>query len=284
MRDHMGRILSLGSSTLLNASPVDTVKAAAVGAFAAVGIRVTGRSPGDGSATVAGNGPAIRQLQRLSDDRGVEITHVAAYWVTPDLALTDFQPVIDTAAELGAGMIVVNCGYADEARFVSFLASYCEAADRCGLRLVLEFMPYSGARTLEQAARMVDLAGRRNLGLMVDPLHLARSGGKPADLKGIAPDRIDIVQLCDAPLELPAGVELRTEALAGRQYPGEGALPLHELLDAVPPHVQIDVEAPCSHHAGLAPEEQARLTAAACRRFMAAYLAHRQETGQSATG
>jgi sugar phosphate isomerase/epimerase len=262
-------ILSLGSSTLFNASPVETVLAAAAGAFDAVGVRLTGRAPADGGAAVAGNGPAIRELRRVRDDCGVAITHVTSYWVTPDLALACFLPVIDAAAELGAGKIVVNCGYPAEGPFVSFMASYCGAAHKNGLKLVLEFMPYSGARTLEQAARMVGAAGQPNFGLMIDPLHLARSGGTPADVRVLAPGLVEMVQLCDAPLAKPGAADLRTEALTDRLYPGEGELPLHELLDAVGPGVQIDIEAPCRKHAGLPPADQARRTAAACRRFLA---------------
>jgi sugar phosphate isomerase/epimerase len=264
-------ILSLGPSTLFNASPIETVDAAAAGGFDAVGVRVTGRKHGDGSAAVVGNISLIRNLKRRRDDSGVAITHVTAYWVTPDLTLAEFLPVIDTAAELGAGMIVVNCGYADEARFVSFMAAYCDAAARSGLKLVLEFMPFSGAKTLEQGVRMIEETARPNLGLLVDALHVARSGGAPADLKKVDPRLIYMVQLCDAPLEKPAGLELRAEALTDRLYPGEGGLPLHELLDAVAPEVQIDAEIPCRRHAALSPQEQGRMTGEACRRFLAAY-------------
>jgi sugar phosphate isomerase/epimerase len=269
-RNRMGN-LSLGSSTLFNASPVETVAAAAAGGFDAVGVRVAGRRPGDGGTPVIGNAAAIRDLCRRRDDAGIAITHVTAYWVTPELSLPDFLPVVDAAAALGAATIVVNCGDPDEARFASFLASYCEAAARHRLALALEFMPYSDAKTIEQAARMVRRAAQSNLGLMIDPLHLARSGGTPADVRRVEPGLIHMVQLCDAPLAPPAAAELRHEALADRLYPGEGGLPLHELLDAVPPQVQLDVETPCRQHAGLAPDEQARIAGAKCRRFLATH-------------
>ncbi len=271
-------ILSLGPSTLFNASPIETINAAAAGGFDAVGIRVTGRKHGDGSVAVTGNAALIRELRRRRDDTEIAITHVTTYWVTPELTLAEFLPVIDTAAELGAGMIVVNCGYDDEARFVSFMAAYCEAAAQSRLKLMLEFMPFSGAKTLEQGVRMIEKTGQPNLGLMVDPLHLARSGSVPADLKKVDPGLIYMVQLCDAPLEKRVDLELRVEALTDRLYPGEGGLPLHELLDAVPPDVQIDVEAPHQSHARLAPDEQGRMTGEACRRFLDDYFSSRGRT------
>ncbi len=265
-------LLSLGNSTLFKATPAETVTAAAAGGFDGVGVRVAGRRPGDGSTPLIGNAAAIRDLRRRRDDAGIEITHVTAYWVTPELSPADFLPVIETAAELGAGMIGVNCGDPDEDRFVSFMARYAEAAAGHRLKLALEFMPYSNAKTIGQAARMARRAAQPNFGLMIDPLHLARSGGTPADLRGVEPDRIYMVQLCDAPLDPPSDAELRTEALANRLYPGEGGLPLHDLLDAVGPQVQIDAEIPCARHAGLAPNDQARVTGEKCRRFLATHI------------
>jgi sugar phosphate isomerase/epimerase len=264
-------ILSLGPSTLFNATPIETLEAAAAAGFDAVGIRVAGRKPGDGATPVAGDAAAVRELKRRRDATGIRITHVTAYWAAPETPLEQFLPVIDAAAELGAEMIVLNCGYDDEAAFVAFMAAYGEAAAGRGLKLALEFMPYSGAKTLEQAVRMIRAARGNNLGLMLDPLHLARTGGTPAEVKATDPALVYIVQLCDAPPHKPAGIDLRTEALTARLYPGEGGLPLHDFLDAVSPDVQVDVEAPHQAHAGLAPVEQARMTALKCRPFLAAY-------------
>lgn len=269
------RILSLGNSTLFKASPVEVIGAAAAGGFQSVGVRVTGRVPGDGGPTVIQDASTLRELQRRRDDAGISITHVTAYWVTAELGLADVLPVIDTAAALGAGMIGANCGNPDEARFVSFMAAYCEAAAKCRVKLVLEFLPYSGVKTLQQAIRVIRAVSQPNLGVMVDPLHLARSGGAPADVKRVEPGLIYMMQLCDAPLEKPADLELRDEALTNRLYPGEGALPLYDLLDAIPADVQIDVEAPCRSHAGLPPDEQGRIAGEKSRRFLAAYVASR---------
>jgi hypothetical protein len=77
----------------------------------------------DGSTPVAGNAAAIRDLCRRRDDAGIAITHVTAYWVAPSLSLPDYLPVIEAAAGLGAGTIVVNCGDPIEDRFVAFLAA-----------------------------------------------------------------------------------------------------------------------------------------------------------------
>ena len=86
-----------------------------------------------------------------------------------------------------------------------------------GLKLALEFIPYSEAKTIEQARRLIGLTGQPNVGILVDSLHLDRSGGTPADIAGIEPELIYFAQLCDAGLPRPTTPEaLRTEAIEAR--------------------------------------------------------------------
>src|SRR5207249_1674731 len=104
-------------------------------------------------------------------------------------------------------------------------------------------------RTLADAVRVVDRAGRPEGAVLVDALHLQRSGGTPADVAALAPQRLPYCQLCDAPAEpvWSGGAQVLTEAPAdalavalteartGRLMPGDGELPLRDLVDALPP-------------------------------------------------
>jgi sugar phosphate isomerase/epimerase len=53
-------------------------------------------------------------------------------------------------------------------------------------------------RTLSDAAVLVGESGG---GIIIDPLHLQRSGGTPADVRSLDPKLIAYCQLCDAPLD-----------------------------------------------------------------------------------
>ena len=75
-----------------------------------------------------------------------------------------------------------------------------------------------------------------NGAVLVDTLHLARSGGSPDDLRAVPSRLLPYLQVADAPAA-PPGPErdtLREEALHGRLLPGEGELPLEATLAAVP--------------------------------------------------
>jgi sugar phosphate isomerase/epimerase len=101
--------------------------------------------------------------------------------------------------------------------------------DRCadlfaarGVRLALEFIPYSSVRTLAEARDVCARAGFERCGLLVDTWHLARSGGAPADLTDLGPEEIACVQVADA---APSpGADLGVESRQGRLLPGDGVV------------------------------------------------------------
>lgn len=125
------------------------------------------------------------------------------------------------------------------------LAAVCDVAATYGLGVDIEFMGWRRVDSLGEAIRVLEAAQVRNGGVLIDALHLARTGGSPADLKAVSPGLIRSVQICDAPAAGPcdeAGV-IR-EARSGRLPPGEGELPLPELVAALPAEAAISVEVP----------------------------------------
>lgn len=103
----------------------------------------------------------------------------------------------------------------------------------------------------------------------MDALHLHRSGGTPADLATRRDVPILLAQLCDARSQSPPRHRLREESLGDRLYPGQGALPLADLLAALPAGVPITVEAPVAADIDLSALERAERAAAALAALLA---------------
>jgi sugar phosphate isomerase/epimerase len=114
------------------------------------------------------------------------------------------------------------------------------ACDRAGaadptITVVCEFLPMFPLATLADAARVVREAGRPNAGILVDNLHLRSSGAVPADVAAFDRALFPYVQIADAPRVAPHGAAaLYEEALHGRSWPGDGELPIAELLTVLP--------------------------------------------------
>ena len=157
----------------------------------------------------------------------------------------------------------------DEARLVDNLGRLAGIAAAHGLGIAFEFMPFTQVRSLAQALRIKDQVAAPNLRLLIDALHVSRSGADMRALPKLGSDVVGYVHLCDAPAELPPPEGLRDEARLDRFDPGEGALPLDDFLDAMPDDVPIGVEAPCRAYAHLPPVERGRRAGEATRAFLA---------------
>lgn len=108
-------------------------------------------------------------------------------------------------------------------------AGVCDRAAEHGLLVQIEFMSMSSLRTLADAWAVVEAAGRSNGGILLDSWHFFRTGTL-ADLEAVPAERIFGLQISDA-LRKPHADPAHDTAT--RLMPGDGELPLHDLLVAL---------------------------------------------------
>ena len=242
-------MLSLSPLTVLPCSPLEQIEAAAAAQFDAVGIRLVPVLSTD--IDVMKDAALQRSIVRALAAINMPVLEIEVVRVGPDTDVREFEPLLQFGADIGARNLAVTAlpraeyRKSDDARLAQRLAALGDLAMRYRIRPMIEFMVFRGIATIEDAQRLIGLAGHENLGICVDALHLQRSGGSPASLRGIDPESICCVQLCDASAVAPPVEEIPKEARFGRLYPGEGGLPLGELLAAVPPDIPLSVEVPC---------------------------------------
>ncbi len=184
-------------------------------------------------------------LNRLLEDEQITLYDVEFIPVTPDIDVTAYEPMFEAAAALGARCVTVSGDDPDPGRLSGNLAKLGELAAFFGLRVDLEFMRWRHVGTLAQGRAAIERAASSNLALLVDALHLSRSGGSPQELQGLPQGMVQAVQLCDAPCVAPVGDEaIIFEARNGRLPPGEGALPLSDLLQVLSADTALSVAMP----------------------------------------
>jgi sugar phosphate isomerase/epimerase len=108
-------------------------------------------------------------------------------------------------------------------------AGVCDRAADHGLLVQIEFMSMSSLPTIADAWAVVEAAGRDNGGIVLDSWHFFRTGTL-ADLSAVPLAKIFGLQISDAlrqPNPDPA------HDTATRMMPGEGELPLRDLLVAL---------------------------------------------------
>lgn len=261
--------LSLAHLTVLDAEPLELIDAAHAAGFDAIGLRIVAPPAAPPVAPVIGAAETIRSIERRLRETTLSILDVEAVWLLPETDPDDFAAIVETGARLGARFVLAVGNDPEPQRQVENFARLAESARAVGLRAMLEFIPFSRVKTLADARRLVTQAGVPAAGVLVDGLHLWRSGGDVADLVTLGDGELGYVQLCDARAEAPPAHLLRDEARADRFYPGAGALDLAGLLQALPAGLPLSVEAPSAAHAALPVMERARLCAEQTRRFLA---------------
>jgi sugar phosphate isomerase/epimerase len=263
------RLLALSHLTALDAIPPDLVAAGAAAGFGAVGLRVwpAGNEP---PYPMIGDTPMVRETVSRLRDTGMRVLDIEVLRLRPDSEPDEALRILDAGARLGAQFVLVIGNDTDESRLTERFASVCAAASARGLRAALEFMIFSAVKTLADAVRIIEGAAQP-AAVLVDALHLQRSGGMPAEVAALPPERLPYAQVCDAPSDpvWPDEAQARDEARRDRLLPGDGALPLHALVDALPAGAPLAVEAPVAALAQYSPAERARLAFNAVTRVLA---------------
>lgn len=104
----------------------------------------------------------------------------------------------------------------------------CERAGGHGLRVALEFVPFSVVDTAAAALDLVERAGSANGGLLVDAWHVFRGSTTFEMLAAVPPERVIALQWSDAASDVVG--TLRDDTLDRRRFPGDGVFDLAGLM------------------------------------------------------
>jgi sugar phosphate isomerase/epimerase len=250
------RAVGVGHLTMLDAAPPDWVQLAHDAGFEAVGIRIGAAGPTEEPWPMTAGSPMLTAtLSRLAGT-GMVVQDVEIITIAPDTQPEQYKGLFEVGARLGARFLNVMVTDPDIARAHDVFAALCEVALPYGLRPCMEGISYTAVRNLETAYAV--LAGTGG-GLIVDPLHIQRSGDDLADLRRVDRAALGYLQLCDGPLRPPADIPVprrmprnqplgggmrQLEARAARLLPGEGEIPVVDFTAALPADLPVSVEAP----------------------------------------
>lgn len=261
--------LELWSYTFRDAPLVELARAAGKAGFAHVTMT---------AGQFVANGGAAAHLRARIEDAGVTVSFVdglcsALPGVPPSSNSDDpyaatFADCIGVAHALGAGAInLVHVGGVPTPveQLAEAFSGACRRAREEGLRLAIEFLPGTGIPDLRTAAAVVRAAGEANGSVLLDTWHFARGGGRLEELDRATAALIGGLQLAD---RAPDQDLLPYVPMRGRKLPGEGALPLREIVArvlAARPGLPVGAEVLSEEMDDLGPEAGARRLAEACR-------------------
>ncbi len=251
--------IGLGCGNLLQATLPELIDAAGTNGFRTITAR-----PYTFAKALEG-GLTEDTLRRQLADRGVEVTMIDALThalpgipppesldpatraVMPPEVLDppDEETVWRTAEALGAPIVNVTHYLGVPVpmeQLAEAISGICRRARDRGLQVALEFIPDTGLPNLPFTQSVVEACGEPNCAITLDFFHLDRSGGTVDDVRRLPPNAIAGVQISD---RVPPPPGTPYVPLRGRCMPGEGRLPLHDLVRAAfenSPDATLDIE------------------------------------------
>jgi sugar phosphate isomerase/epimerase len=210
-----------------------------------------------------------KDLLAAMNDRGVTISLGDGFLVLPGADMRNLCTDLDVLAELGVPRINVVSLDPDLRRTFDQFAALTELAAQRNIETDVEPVPGLTVGDLPTAVAALEYVGRPEFRLLIDTMHLVRSGSSAADLAALDPEHIGYAQLNDTTLQ-PRFDNYMEEAMFERMVPGEGELPLHDILSALPPDIVIELEVPRRSLAlaGVRPIDRLRPCVEAARRLL----------------
>lgn len=120
------RIVSLDHLTVLELTPPELISVAAQAGFSHVGIRLNPAAPGEHRHPMLGNTLMRRETLKRMLDLGVAAFDVGVLRLERGLDVRQFEPVLESAAHLGARHVLVGVSEPDESLAAALFADLCE--------------------------------------------------------------------------------------------------------------------------------------------------------------
>ena len=211
------RLLSLAAGVIpeLIKDPARFVEVTAVAGWKATGVWFDQES---WSSTTS------REVKRRIDDNGLEAVDMEV--IRLGRSIDTGEALIAAACEVGAKNILVVSSlhsFEETADQLSHLCSLAEAGD---IVICLEFMKFTSVKSLSDALDIIRLVDAQNIGILLDLLHVVRSGTTFKEIEDCDPNLFPYVQWCDGTAQ-PIGwsdSELITDSVDDRLIPSEGKL------------------------------------------------------------
>lgn len=252
--------INMAHLNVLEIAPPEVVTLAEQAGFDTLGLRLSPVREGEVAPPVYGNTAMKRDLAARLKDSNVGLFEIEVLWLRHGVTIGDYRPFLELGAELGAKHVISICDLADETAAIEMYSRGCELCAEYGLTLGLEFLPWLAVGTLEGAKRIVTSARQANGHLILDSLHISRTGGDYATAAKVPHGLMRYVQISDAPLPPPASIaEIAEEAKFNRLAPGEGDLPLTAFCESIPATMPVSVEVAFAPSRGLSPLERSKL-------------------------
>ena len=273
----MNTPFSLAHLTMLSLPPPQLIETAARAGYRFVSLRpIPVGAPNEPLYPLGTDRALLARTKAALTATGVGLLDIEVARIIKEVTPRSYLQALEAAAELGGRHVLSSAWCDDRPYILDFFSELCALAEPFGLTVDLEFVTWSGVRTLDEAVDIVREARRPNAGIVVDTLHFDRCHAELEKLSSLPREWFHFAQISDAPASYSTErEELIRIGRAERLYLGEGGIDVASILGRLP-QVPLSIEIPnVAKLESLGAEQYARLCIETARSFLAA-SAYRQ--------
>jgi sugar phosphate isomerase/epimerase len=222
----------LSPTTLMRSPALEFIDIAQKAGYDGIGMRLY-PSPNMHFIPVLGDSNLEREVKKAVADSGLPVHDIFTFYLQPEMDFAAMERAMEYGASLGAPHALVIGDDPDWNRMVDNFGRLCDVAKQ--FQLTCAFDAPVNIRVLNKVELILKLikdSGRENAAICLDPAQFYRAGEGPDLLKSADPRLMPYAMLSDATTMTPMG-----------RYcmPGDGFVPLDEILDALPPDIPLSV-------------------------------------------
>ena len=256
----------MAPTTLMRLSPLELIETSARAGYDGMGIRLY-PSPGMAFLPVVGDKDAEAKVKAAVRDTGIRVYEIFTCYLTPDMDIEAMKRAHEFGRELGAEWALVIGDDDDWNRQVDNFGILCDNAKQLGMTCSLE-APVNRRKltTLELNLKLIRDSGRENVCISIDPVQYIRSGDNFDLLKDLDPKLMPYTQICDAKT---------MTAMEPYCMPGDGMVPLKQMLDIMPQGIPLSLEYHYREQPGFTPDTWAKHVLDGTLAYMESYYAEK---------
>src|SRR6266496_3318854 len=252
---------SLAHLTVLSLTPPQMIDVAARTGYRYASLRITRVTSEEPLYDLAHDRALMKETKARLDDTGIDVLDVELFRMDPQRGAEDFDAELHATAELGASNIIAQLPDPDRERATERFARLCDLAKPLGIFVNLEFPHWTETGTLAEATKVLRAVNRSNAAILIDLLHMARSGSDCDELRKLPREWFRFAHVCDAEKQCPPTIEaIIRPARDERLFTGEGTIDIRGILACMPEDIPYSLEIPrVALTKAVGPEEVARL-------------------------
>ena len=241
----MSSTYSLVHLTDITCPPPQMIRIAAKAGYDAVSLRTIPMGlPGEQPYDISKDRQLFLETRRAAQETGIQLHDTENARIAEGVDVAKYEPSLAAAAELGIRYILTNIWTPDRSFYTDQFGRLCQLAAQYQQTVSVEFVTWANVTSLQQAKQLLLDSGQENVGIVLDCLHFYRSRVTLDELDACPKSWFHYIHLFDCPAPIPTDQEsLVHTGRCERLYPGEGAIPIREIVAKLPDAVR-GVEVP----------------------------------------